>query len=126
MTVMWPTSTLNVTAMWPTSTYNVTVMWPTSTVDATAMWPTSTYNVAVKWPTSTSSYFIVALPLLTAFMLLRPNAVPLQKSNPRAPDFSPKDRENGGTALWIEDKRTPQWVLDHIDTGLPAAPETRR
>jgi hypothetical protein len=54
-----------------------------------------------------------------------PTTPPPQKLNPKGPDFAPKDREGGGTALWITDSRTPSWVVEHMDK-LPAAPATRR
>lgn len=45
----------------------------------------------------------------------------VNKLNPKGPDFSPRDREAGGLALWISDNRTPSWVIDNQDK-LPEAP----
>lgn len=57
--------------------------------------------------------------------LASPPPTPPQKLNPKGPDFSPKDREAGGVALWLTDSRTPSWVAEHLDK-LPAAPPSRR
>jgi hypothetical protein len=46
------------------------------------------------------------------------------KRNPKAPDFSPKDRETGGQALWLTSRDTPEWVKDNLHE-LPAPPPPR-
>jgi hypothetical protein len=50
----------------------------------------------------------------------------LQVGNPKQPDFSFKNREQQEEfpALWISDKRTPQWVLDKLQE-LPEPPPPR-
>lgn len=49
----------------------------------------------------------------------------INKLSPRGPDFTPKDKENGGTAVWIEDNQTPDWVQENLDK-LPPPPSSRR
>jgi hypothetical protein len=51
--------------------------------------------------------------------------LPLQKRNPRAPDFVQRGRTGQEVALWISSKDTPEWVLPYINSQLPPPPPPR-
>lgn len=57
--------------------------------------------------------------------LCPPHCLCMQKLSPRGPDFSPKDKEHGGMALWIDDNATPDWVEENLDK-LPPPPGPRK